>query len=119
MRKLSDQPLEVFEQIVSSQNFLLILVGAVIWLLGFFMGIIAPFFTVPGFALTVIATAQAVMSRPISSALPGLLLGGLIQIFWFLHNISTVRWMGSRSHDNCVRWSLATFLWVLNRTSKN
>ncbi len=47
------------------------------------MGIIAPFFTVPGLALTIIATAQAVMSRPISSALPGLLLGGLFQIFGF------------------------------------
>lgn len=33
-----------------------------------------------GFALTIIATAQAAMSSPVSSALPGLLIGGLIYV---------------------------------------
>jgi hypothetical protein len=76
---LSDQ-LEVFEQITSSPNFLLILVGAAIWLLGSFVWFVGPFFTVAGFALTIIATAQAAMSSPVSSALPGLLIGGLIYV---------------------------------------
>ena len=80
MRTLNDQPLEVFKQITTSQNFLLILVGAVFWLLGYYVWFIGPFFTVAGFALTVIATAQAAMSRPVTSVLPGLLMGGLIQI---------------------------------------
>ena len=83
MRILSDQ-LEVFEQIKSSPNFLLILVGAVIWFIGYFTWVFMPLFVVPGFALTIIATAQAAMSRPISSALPGLLVGGLIQIGGYL-----------------------------------
>jgi uncharacterized protein YacL len=93
VRTLSDQQLEVFKQISTSQNFLLILVGAAIWFLGFFMGIIAPFFTVPGFALTIIATAQAAMSRPVSSVLPGLLIGGLIQIIgYYILLIPVVGW---------------------------
>ncbi len=80
VRTLSDQPLEVFKQISTSQNFLLILVGAVFWILGYIVWFIGPFFMVAGFALTIIATAQAAMSRPVSSVLPGLLIGGLIQI---------------------------------------
>ena len=93
MRTLSDQPLEVFKQITTSQNFLLILVGAVFWILGFFVPFIGPFFTVPGFALTIIATAQAAMSRPVSSVLPGLLIGGLIQLVgYYILLIPVVGW---------------------------
>lgn len=94
MRTVSDQPLEVFEQISSSQNFLLILVGAAIWFLGYYVWFVAPFFIVAGFALTVIATAQAAMSRPISSAIPGLLLGGLIQIIgYYVIPVLLVGWI--------------------------
>lgn len=93
MRTLSDQ-LEVFEQIKSSPNFLLILVGAVIWFIGYFTWVFMPIFVVPGFALTIIATAQAAMSRPISSALPGLLVGGLIQIGGYLvQNVIIIGWV--------------------------
>ncbi len=80
VRTLSDQSLEVFKQISTSQNFLLILVGAVFWILGYYVPFIGPFFMVAGFGLTIIATAQAAMSRPVSSVLPGLLIGGLIQL---------------------------------------
>lgn len=79
MRKLSDQR-EVFEQIWTSPNFLLILVGAVIWLIAPLTLLLAPLVSACGFALTIIATAQAAMSRPISAALPGLLIGGLIYV---------------------------------------
>ena len=94
VRKLSDRPLEVFEQIAASPNFLLILVGAAIWFLGYYVWFIGPWFTVVGFALTLIATAQAAMSRPISSALPGFLLGGLIQIIgYYVLLVPLVGWI--------------------------
>ena len=93
MRKLSDQ-LEVFEQITSSSNFLLILVGATIWFLGSYVWVIGPFFTVAGFGLTIIATSQAAMSRPISSALPGFFLGGAIYVIGlYIALIPLVGWV--------------------------
>ena len=93
MRKLSDQ-LEVFEQITSSPNFLLILVGAAIWLLGYYVWFIGPFFAVAGFGLTIIATSQAAMSRPISSALPGFFLGGAIYVIGsYIALIPLVGWI--------------------------
>ena len=93
VRKLSDQR-EVFEQIWTSPNFLLILVGAVIWLLGYFVWFVEPFFVVAGFGLTIIATAQAAMSRPISSALPGLLIGGAIYVIGaYIALIPLVGWV--------------------------
>jgi hypothetical protein len=79
VRKLTDQ-FEVFEQIISSPNFLLILVGAIIWLIAPFTLLLAPLVSAAGFGLTIIATAQAAMSRPIASALPGFLIGGLIYV---------------------------------------
>ncbi len=94
VRTLSDQPLEVFKQIATSSNFLLILVGAAIWFLGYYIPFIGPFFTVAGFALTIIAAAQAAMSRPISSVLPGLLIGGLIQIVgYYIVLVPVVGWI--------------------------
>jgi uncharacterized protein YacL len=93
VRKLSDQR-EVFEQIISSPNFLLILIGALIWYLGTYALLLAPLVTVAGFGLTIIATAQAAMSRPISSALPGLLIGGLIYVIGpFIAFIPFVGWI--------------------------
>jgi uncharacterized protein YacL len=93
VRKLSDQR-EVFEQIISSPNFLLILVGAIIWLIAPFTLLLAPLVSAAGFALTIIATAQAAMSRPISSALPGLLIGGLIYVIGpFIALIPIIGWI--------------------------
>lgn len=93
VRKLSEN-LEVFEQITSSPNFLLILIGAVIWLLGSYVWFIGPLFTVAGFGLTVIATSQAAMSRPISSALPGFFVGGAIYVIGlYIALIPLVGWV--------------------------
>lgn len=93
MRTLSDQ-LEVFEQITSSPNFLLILVGAAIWFIGYFAWLVSPLITVSGFALTLVATAQASMSRPITFALPGFLLGGIIQIAgYYILTVPIVGWI--------------------------
>lgn len=93
VRTLSEQPLEVFKQISTSSNFLLILVGAVVWILGYYVPFINPFFMVAGFGLTIIATAQAAMSRPVSSVLPGLLMGGLIQLIgYYIFLIPVAGW---------------------------
>jgi len=93
VRTLSEQPIEVFKQISTSSNFLLILVGAVVWILGYYVPFIGPFFMVAGFGLTIIATAQAAMSRPVSSVLPGLLIGGLIQLIgYYIFLIPVAGW---------------------------
>ena len=68
----------------SSPNFLMIVIGAIIWLLGAFIPFIGFFFTIAGFGLTTIATVQAAMTKPVTSAFPGLLLGGLIQVIGYL-----------------------------------
>ena len=80
---MSDTPKEVIEQVTSSPNFLMIVVGAFVWLLGLytpFFLVIGPLIVVCGFGLTLIATVQAAMTKPVTSAFPGLLLGGLIQV---------------------------------------
>lgn len=80
---MSDKPIEVIQQVTSAPNFLMIVIGAVIWLLGFFIPFIGPLFIVAGFGLTTIATIQAAMTKPVTSALPGLLLGGIIQLIGY------------------------------------
>ena len=80
---MCDTPIEVIEQVTSSPNFLMIVIGAVIWLLGFFIPFIGPLIIVAGFGLTTIATIQAAMVKPVTSAFPGLLLGGLIQLIGY------------------------------------
>ena len=91
---MSDTPKEVIGQVISSQNFVMIVIGAVFWLLGFFVPFIGPLFTVAGFGLTTIATIQAAMTKPVTSALPGLLLGGLIQLIgYYLGWVILVGWI--------------------------
>jgi len=77
-------PTEVIGQVTSSSNFLMIVFGAVIWILGSFIPFIGFFFTIAGFGLTTIATVQAAMTKPVTSAFPGLLLGGLVQVIGYL-----------------------------------
>lgn len=81
---MSDMPSEVIGQVISSQNFLMIVIGAVIWILGSFIPFIGFLFTISGFGLTTIATVQAAMTKPVTSAFPGLLLGGLVQVIAYL-----------------------------------
>jgi hypothetical protein len=84
---MSDKPLEVFEQLTTSPNFLMIFIGAIIWLIGFYILPIGRLFTIVGFGLTTIATVQAAMTKPVTSALPGLLIGGLIQLIGYIISI--------------------------------
>ncbi|MHA1963796.1 MAG: hypothetical protein ACXACG_12520 [Candidatus Thorarchaeota archaeon] len=81
---MSDTPLEVIEQVISSQNFVMIVIGALIWILGSYIPFIGFLFIIAGFGLTTIATVQAAMTKPVTSAFPGLLLGGLIQVIGYL-----------------------------------
>jgi uncharacterized protein YacL len=86
VKKMSDTPKEVIEQVISSQNFIMIVIGAVIWLMGLVTPailIIGPLVVVCGFGFTLIATVQAAMTKPVTSAFPGLLLGGLIQVIGY------------------------------------
>ena len=91
---MSDKPLALFEQVTSSQNILVILIGAVIWYLGYWVWFVGPFFIVAGFGLTCISTVQSAMTRPVTSAFPGLLLGGLIQVLgYYLTPIPLLGWV--------------------------
>jgi hypothetical protein len=56
----------------------------VIWILGAFIPFIGFLFTICGFGLTTIATVQAAMTRPVTSAFPGLLFGGVVQVIGYL-----------------------------------
>ena len=80
MYTMIEEPKSAFEQIASDPNFLLILVGAIIWFLGFYIGILGGLFQTTGFALVCFAAAITSLSRPVASAWPGLLLGGLVQV---------------------------------------
>jgi len=80
---MSDTPIDMIEQVTSAPNFLMIVIGAVIWILGAFVPFIGFLFTISGFGLTTIATVQAAMTRPVTSAFPGLLLGGIIQLIGY------------------------------------
>jgi sulfite exporter TauE/SafE len=62
----------------SDPNFLWILVGGVVWLIGLYTLWIGPLLTTGGFILTCYATAATALNRPISNALPGLLMGGVL-----------------------------------------
>jgi uncharacterized protein YacL len=56
-----------FDEVIRDPNFLAILLGAAIWLVGAYLPLIGPLFVTAGFAVTVFATA-------------GLLIGGLIYL---------------------------------------
>ena len=88
---MSDKPLDLFQQLTTSPNIILILVGALVWYLGDFVWWVGPFFVVAGFGLTCIATIQASMTKPVTSAFPGLLLGGLIQVVgYYISNFTFI-----------------------------
>ena len=61
-------------------NFLLILLGAICWLIGFYIILIGPLFTTLGFAVACYAAAATALSRPVANAFPGLLLGLILHI---------------------------------------
>jgi len=75
-----EEPKNAFEEIFSDKNFLLILAGAVIWFIGYYAWLLGPLFVTTGFALVCFSASLTSLSRPVSSAWPGMLLGGLLQV---------------------------------------
>lgn len=61
-------------------NFGLILLGALIWIGGFYLPFIGPFFLAIGFGLVCTAAAITSLKRSSENALFGLLIGGAIQL---------------------------------------
>ena len=69
-----------FDDVVRDPNFLIILLGAVLWILGDYIPLIGPLFTTAGFAITVLATASTASVRPESGNWLGLIIGSLIYL---------------------------------------
>ncbi len=84
VRKMSDKPIAIIEQVISAPNFLMIVIGAIIWILASFIPFIGFLFSTVGFGLTTFATIEAAMTKPVTSALPGFLLGGIIRVIGYL-----------------------------------
>ena len=78
-----EEPRNAFEEIASDPNFIMILVGAVIWFIGSYVGLFNPLFKTAGFALVCFSAALTSLSRPVATAWPGMLLGGLLQIIGY------------------------------------
>lgn len=80
---MSNKPIAIVEQVISAPNFLMIVIGAIIWILSYYASIIffiGFLFYIVGFGLTTFATIEAAMTKPVTSALPGFLLGGLVGV---------------------------------------
>jgi hypothetical protein len=69
-----------FDNVVRDPNFLMIVLGAIVWFLGSYVPFIGPFLVVGGFVLTIFATASTAAVRPITGAWPGLLIGSLLYL---------------------------------------
>ena len=71
------------KSIVLDMNFLMMMIGALIWLLGYYLGILNGLFLSTGFVLVCFYAAITSLKRPATLAWPGLLVGGLIQIIGY------------------------------------
>ncbi|TFG30021.1 hypothetical protein EU528_08820 [Candidatus Thorarchaeota archaeon] len=78
-----EEPKNAFDEIASDPNFLMILAGAVIWFIGYYVGLLNPLFRSTGFVLVCFSAALTSLKRPVALAWPGLLLGGLLQIIGY------------------------------------
>ena len=78
-----EEPKSVFEQIKNDPNFLMILIGAIIWYIGFYTLFIGGLLRSTGFVLVCFAAALNAVRRAIDIAWPGLLIGGLIQVIGY------------------------------------
>ena len=74
------KPLSAFDPIISDPNFILILIGAFIWFVGYYALLIGPLCLTFGFALVCLASARTALSRPITDAWFGIFLGIILQI---------------------------------------
>lgn len=84
VRKMSNTSMDVIQQVVTSPNFIMIVIGAILWMIAPFIPLIGFLFSIVGFGLTTVATFEAAMTRPVTSALPGFLLGGLLRVVGYL-----------------------------------
>ncbi len=78
-----DEPTKALNAIASDPNFLMILAGAIIWYLGYFILFFGGIFYTTGFVLVCFSAALTSLSRPVALAWPGLLLGALLQIIGY------------------------------------
>ncbi|MFW9846436.1 MAG: hypothetical protein ACFFD6_06800 [Candidatus Thorarchaeota archaeon] len=69
-----------FDDVTRDPNFLAIVLGAAIWLVGPYIPLIGPFFVTGGFVITVFATASTAAIRPTKGAWQGLIVGALIYL---------------------------------------
>ncbi|MCK4566666.1 MAG: hypothetical protein KAU48_05080 [Candidatus Thorarchaeota archaeon] len=75
-----EEPKNALREIASDPNFLMILAGAIIWYMGYYVLFFGGLFLTTGFILVCFSAALTSLSRPVALAWPGLLLGGLLQI---------------------------------------
>lgn len=78
-----EEPKNALEEIYSDQSFIMILAGAIIWLLGYYVGPLGGLFLATGFVLVCFYAIVASLRRPAAQAWPWLLLGGLMQIIGY------------------------------------
>jgi hypothetical protein len=71
------------KSLVLDLNFLMMLVGALIWLLGYYLEWLNGLFLSTGFVLVCFYAAITSLKRPATLAWPGLLFGGLMQIIGY------------------------------------
>jgi hypothetical protein len=69
-----------FGDVARDPNFLAIILGAAVWLIGPYIPFIGPLFVTAGFIVTVFATASTAATRPTKGAWPGLMLGALLYL---------------------------------------
>jgi hypothetical protein len=75
-----DEPKNAIDQFTSDPSFLMMLAGAAIWFMGYYLFWLSPLFRTSGFALVCFACATNALKRPVGTAWPGMLLGGLVMI---------------------------------------
>ncbi len=78
-----DEPKNALNEIASDPNFLMILAGAIIWYLGYYVLFFGGLFLTTGFVLVCFSAALTSLSRPVALAWPGLLFGALLQIIGY------------------------------------
>jgi len=78
-----EEPKNAFNEIASDPNFLMILAGAFIWFLGYYIPFLGGLFISTGFVLVCFSAAVTALKRPVASAWPGLLFGGLFHILGY------------------------------------
>jgi len=79
-----DEPKNALNEIASDPNFLMILAGAIIWYVGYYVLFFGGILLTTGFVLVCFSAALTSLSRPVALAWPGLLLGALLQIIGYL-----------------------------------